>query len=309
MSTGSTFTTPLILTATAGLIAFHIGVLTLVGRERKSPYVINLIFPIFVLSLIVAIFAVGAELLPSAWQSALLTISGWLFIAALVLSVAQVYRIIARFVFFVDTVGPKQWPGIRSSRRWLDGKRGKTYSHTTIEFPLALRADLDAIVGRTEGSRWTATASTKPKSLAIAADHQAQANELLGKLALAFLRKGFAVQYTAASRHPIQFLTHLKSVVENDGIDWLTVARLIVAVDAYSPHFAFTDSIYAKKDQHLVVDFHVSLIRSRMTYAGIHTAASRAFQTIKDATKGEQQGYRAPALVIYDGAYALTDLE
>jgi hypothetical protein len=28
-----------ILTATAGLIAFYIGLYTLVGRERKSPYV------------------------------------------------------------------------------------------------------------------------------------------------------------------------------------------------------------------------------------------------------------------------------
>jgi hypothetical protein len=34
-----------LLTTTAGLIAFHIGLFTLVGRERKSPYVINSVFP------------------------------------------------------------------------------------------------------------------------------------------------------------------------------------------------------------------------------------------------------------------------
>jgi hypothetical protein len=43
-----------------------------------------------------------------------------------------------------------------------------------------------------------------------------------------------------------------------------------------------------------------------MTYAGMHSASSRAFNTIK-----EQMGcnYRQPTLVIYEDSYALTDLE
>src|SRR5439155_9403804 len=39
MTTAAALTPWSILAATAGLIAFHIGLYTLVGRERKSPYV------------------------------------------------------------------------------------------------------------------------------------------------------------------------------------------------------------------------------------------------------------------------------
>jgi hypothetical protein len=46
-----------------------------------------------------------------------------------------------------------------------------------------------------------------------------------------------------------------------------------------SPHFAFTDSIYPEKDRELQ-SLYVSSIVSTMTYAGMHTAASRAFKLI-----------------------------
>jgi hypothetical protein len=43
-----------------------------------------------------------------------------------------------------------------------------------------------------------------------------------------------------------------------------------------------------------------------MTYAGMHSAASRAFNVIQKQVGHEQ---RRPTLVIYEGAYALSDLE
>ena len=52
------FTPTSMLAATAGLIAFHMGLLTLVGRERKSPYVINSAFTVFLTCLGVAALAV-----------------------------------------------------------------------------------------------------------------------------------------------------------------------------------------------------------------------------------------------------------
>ncbi len=51
-----------ILAATAGLVAFHMGLYTLIGRERKSPYVINRAFPVFLVCLVVASIAILAVL-------------------------------------------------------------------------------------------------------------------------------------------------------------------------------------------------------------------------------------------------------
>src|SRR5260221_2300161 len=69
VSVGMTLTPWAVLTATAGLVAFHIGLYTLVGRERKSPYVINRVFPIFLLSLTVATIAIASVLVPTAYQN------------------------------------------------------------------------------------------------------------------------------------------------------------------------------------------------------------------------------------------------
>src|SRR5689334_23073324 len=118
IASGSLLTPWSVLTATAGLIAFHIGLYTLVGRERKSPYVINAIFPVFLLCLIVATLASFSLLVP-------LNISEWILkasVAALVIAFALsffvVYRTTVRFVYFVDSVGFRHLPGIRQIRRY-----------------------------------------------------------------------------------------------------------------------------------------------------------------------------------------------
>ena len=61
-----------ILTATAGLIAFHIGLYTLVARERKSPYIINSVFVLFFLCLVIAAIALSSTLVPESFQGSVL---------------------------------------------------------------------------------------------------------------------------------------------------------------------------------------------------------------------------------------------
>src|SRR5947199_4897763 len=106
----STLNPPLILSATAGLIAFEIGLLTLVGRERKSPYVINASFPVFTVALVVAAASVAAVLLPSSWVDWTLRLAALGLVAGILLTAVQVYRIAARFVYFVGSVNPKYLP-------------------------------------------------------------------------------------------------------------------------------------------------------------------------------------------------------
>ena len=83
------------------------------------------------------------------------------------------------------------------------------------------------------------------------------------------------------------------------------MARNLIVIDAYSPHFAFIDSIYAKKDRDLDA-LGVVRVTSTMTYAGIHSASSKAFNLFK---RSSGDITRKPTLVIYEGTYALTDLE
>ena len=98
-----------LLAATAALIAFHIGLLTLVGRERKSPYVINSVLPIFLVSLVVAAIGVVAAIVPQPWRDRLVRADATLLTLVILWSVYHVYRIAVRFAYFVDSVSPKHF--------------------------------------------------------------------------------------------------------------------------------------------------------------------------------------------------------
>src|SRR5207245_9146734 len=78
--------------------------------------------------------------------------------------------------------------------------------------------------------------------------------------------------------------------------------------DAYSPHLAYTDSIHQLKSRSFK-SIGLTYIRAGMTFAGVHSAVSRAFNRLKAQASKEGKEYRAPTLVLYEGAYSLTDLE
>jgi hypothetical protein len=295
-----------LLTATAGLIAFHIGLYTLVGRERKSPYIINSVYPIFLLCLLVAAIAISTVLLPSWLEPGLLFSTALLLVVAFILSIVSVYRIAARTIYFVDSISLKHLPFVRKWRRAKALRNPKpNYAHNSIPIPLKLKEEIIEILSAVNKDDFEDRKELDTLSLALAVQHQGQGNKLLAQLAEVFLQMDFSVQYLTASRHPIEFVGYLKRHLEARGVTWQTVKQRIVVIDAYSPHFAFTDSIYAKKDLELM-SLDVTCVVSRMTYAGMHTAASKAFKTIAQQVNEKD---RKPTLVIYEDTYALTDLE
>jgi hypothetical protein len=293
-----------LLTATAGLIAFHIGLFGLIGNQRKSPYVINLLFSIFLLCLVSATCAVFASIVPP-------PISAWALIAgaisllwAFVKSAASVYRISARLIHFVDGLKFRQLPIIRNVNRWLKFRKPVTYEHNADEVPANLVNDIVAMLPKKAEELPPKGSTVRSIGLQIAKTDAA--DELLAKMAIAFLKAGFFVQYLTASRHPIEFIDVLKAKcdVVLPG-DWNRLANKIVTIDGYSPHFAFLDSIYHRKDYELKRS-NIIPMTAKMTFAGLHTAASNAFNEIKRRAK---DAIRGPTLVIYDGCYALSDLE
>jgi hypothetical protein len=293
-----------LLTAMAGLIAFHIGLFTLVGRERKSPYMINAVFPVFLLCLLVAAACVAAVIFRSA-EADLLYIGAVFLILAVAVSLFTVARTAIRFIYFVDSVNPRHLGPVRSIRR-IFKKKGPSYEHNPVEIPETIRGQIAKIateVGETEVSF---REQLQPLSMAAAVQHQGQANDLLCQLACAFLEEEYTVQYLTASRHPIEFVSALRDQVEKAELAWAKISSQIVVIDAYSPHFAFTDSWLPVKTSQLN-DLGVSYVRAARTYAGMHSASARAFKKIKSQVGNDR--HRDPTLVIYEDAHALADLE
>jgi hypothetical protein len=290
-----------LLTATAGLLAFLVGLYTLVGRERKAPYLINRVFFIFLLCLVGAAFDIAAASFPGL-KAICLWIGVVFLLVAFAASVTQVYRIWTRFAFFVDVINPKHLTWVRTIRRTVRRLRaGPTYEHNPNPIPTAI-AEAITSVAKEQGASFNNETSS-PTSLAVAAEYQGQTDKLLIKLISLFLAQNYQVQYATASRHPVEFLKNLcASIGENE---LRAKASQIVVVDAFTPHFGFIDSIYSEKSYE-VKELGVQLVRSKVSYAGVHTASSKAFNIVKQAKPSD---VRAPALVIYEDMQALADLE
>ncbi|ACH37357.2 hypothetical protein Gbem_0326 [Citrifermentans bemidjiense Bem] len=297
-----------VLTASGALTAFHIGLYTLVGRERKSPYLINSAFPVFLLSLFVAALAAIASLLLGCYKSVVLAVSTCVLAGSFIYSLFVVLRLYTRFVLFVDSINPKHWPGIRHFRRWKKKKGHRTpYAHSSVPVPPEFEKKIIGVLEKfgINGGIFTRQEKTL-KSLAVSTQNQDQCSELLAELALSFLKQGFTIQYMTASRHPVEFIEYLKKYMSDNGDDLGNYINKIVVIDAHSPHFGFTDSIYDEKTKELK-SLNIAFVTSEMTYAGMHSATTSAFNTLESQMVDKTA--RQPSLNIYEGIYALTDLE
>jgi hypothetical protein len=209
-----------------------------------------------------------------------------------------------RFKYFIDSLSWKHFPVIRWVRQYPKiWRRRPNYAHDPLPIAKEVSDELLHILRRY--GKLERRQELEPKALALALKYQGQGNTLLAELATMFLRRGFLVQILSASRHPFEFVVCLKEHAQVDNLNWLDVIDRIQVIDAYTPHFGFTDSIYRKKDI-MLDELGVHRLRSQMTYAGIHSATSRAFNQASKRTPGSA---RKPTLLIYEDCYALSDLE
>jgi hypothetical protein len=302
-----------------------VSVYALVGRERKSPYLINSVFSVFIICLTGVLFDLAAIAI-TGHQETLLRIGLFCLSLALVLSLWKMYTIWIRLKYFADPGGWRRLGApvfMRRIRRFFGRQfgrskatpKGQPYEFHPVPLTAGLQAQVREIIqhplrageDETEGGPIHELRDSQSlHSLAIALRHQGQANEILSRLAVAFLVEGNYVQYLTASRHPFEFIEYLKAKAPFGEKSWEEVASHIIVIDAFTPHFGFSDSIHDKKSRQLH-EFCVVCLPSQETYAGIHTAASRAFNQIKDLAR--PSGLRVPALLIYEDCFALSDLE
>lgn len=301
--------TPWSLLAAAGvLLAFLIGFYTLIGRERKSPHLINSFFWIALPTVVgaaVAVISIPIKLI----QPHLLLAASALLLLSLVLTIWRVYKMYVRFVYFVDRISIKDVPFWRYLKNlWRSIRPQGTYEHNPITIDEALlrkiKQTLKAFAGDT--AVYEERTNTDHNSLTIALSNYGESTHLLVQLMRTFLEHGHTVQYLAASRHPSEVIQALRSHVDGEASSqWPEWSQKIVVVDAFSPHFGFTDSIHDAKTRQ-TEGAGVKCLKSAVSYAGLHTASSRAFNVIKARSTSKVRG---PTLVVYEDTHSLTDLE
>ncbi len=301
------------LTATGLLLAFLIGFYTLIGRERKSPYLTNRLFQILLFCVPVVILSLLAQVLDTSAGLAALFAKGLAMlafvclVAALLMTLWRVYKIYMRFALFVDSANPKHLSWYRIPKHFFRrSSESKPWEWDGIPLSKNLQEKVQQILAK--GKTQAGTSAEPPTSAAIKLARHGRANRVLAELATAFLEEKRPVQYMTASRHPLEFVKYLKHHIENNSqLKWPEIQSKIVVADAYTRHFGYADSIYMQATTALKRDFGVQHVTAGESFAGLHTASSEAFNKLK-AQAPKDEG-RAPMLVIYEDCYALADLE
>src|SRR5215213_8869013 len=311
-----------IFTKALALLVFAVAFYTLIARERKSPYIINFIYS--------SAFWIFFSLLTQLTSQFIGQFSGQFFgISYLLVSnilhyfsygllliggvktAFGIWRIHNRQVYFRDDINLKHLMPIRKVRTWLSRNRDKP----SCEFNAPkLLPDLNDAVTACHATipnlRLTASAQDRGETPRCIIFHGASLNEsdqFIISLAQKLLQENWTIQYTTCIRHPHELISKLTESWEKPLIDMNQLYKQIVVVDAYTPHFGFIDSIYVVKTADLKRR-GIHCVTSSPSYAGIHTATAQAFNKLKEQQASQQQS-RRPTLIIYEGAFALVDLE
>ena len=300
-----------LFTKALAVLAFLTAFYALVARERKTPYITNTLYSTLYFILLSLFASLLSALFPthpraSLWLSRSATV---LFIACLVLISFRLWKLQNRQFYLRDDNLIRNTLVVRKAKSlWRSIRRVQTYEHHPLVYSPQLIGALSHVRQLNQSLVQKAIARTLngrfSPSIYAEAPRLADADLFLVDLAKAFLQSECNVQYSTCARHPLELLLQLQAGYGANG-DWRAAARRLVVVDAYSPHFGFTDSNFIEATKSLR-EMGVESVAASQTYAGLHGAAARAFNVIKKRDHGK---LRAPTLVIYEGAFALTDLE
>jgi hypothetical protein len=310
-----------LITSSLALLAFIVAFYALLAKERKTPYITRSIYRLaagVIISVILMLvaqavqawkFGIGrtlattpaqggnAQTVPMVGWALGLAVSGIaFFFVVLVGVVLNIWRLHNRDVHLLDTVKIKNLVPVR----WIRYKLRQIRGQGKYEFkPLPIDHEAATVALKEAGFATGELPSTLLLVSICGIPARKYDPSLLG-LIRNLLVKGWRVQYTTCSRHPFDLIHRLEKELGPE--QWSRLANQLIVVDAYAPHFGFTDSVHWKQRDSLEVKF----VSSAKSYAGIHTAITRAFNILKKDSHGD---LRENALVIYEGCNALVDLE
>jgi hypothetical protein len=303
------------------MVAFY----ALLARERKTPYITNYIFPPAAL-IFVGIFLSLLVQTITAWRLGLLAVlspdanSGMLsqplanpefglliaanacfYVGALWIGL-NIWRLHNRQVNFRDD------KRVRNLRlvRWVKHQynrlhKGRSYEYDpkTID-PAVVRAALLGCGLSLAGCSPTADIQT----IALCGLPLGSSDSITVQLAASLMQKDWYVQFTTCARHPYEWIKQLEKQLG----DFATYAPRIVVVDGYTPHFGFTDSVHEMRTADMQ-KLGIVHLRSRESFAGIHTATAKAFNALKKKSQKSGNNIRRQTLLIFEGCRAIVDLE
>ena len=289
-----------------GLLVFILGMYALLSRDRRSPYLVVTAYDTIVTVLAALLLAQVSKWAPCPWSTVLEIASTVLTLGVLAVLMWRILYLANRDRNLRDDQIHYALPGVgqvtRALKRWLRKRKARSYEHHPVVEDLS--EAIQIVRGKAIGDSGASSSDHTATSVFLHATSFAGATSPIVLGAAWFLRKGHSVQYTTCARHPIQFVEHLENEL---GKEWSKHQSRVVLVDAYTPHFGFSDSILDYKTAAVHQSFHVEIQTTKPSFAGLHTAAAKAFKTLKK--NAEKTKPRGPTLVIYEGVYLLSDLE
>jgi len=293
------------VTNALALLAFVVAFYALLARERKTPYITTFIYPPAGLIFLAFLLTLVADFL-SNWRPGFaqnLSRASDVFLSIGALGVLySIWRLHNRQVNFRDDNLIKNLRFIRRLKYWWRRlSKTPSYEHSAA----AIDATPIRNILQNKGFSMPSGGNEElPRSICLSCFPLVKSDELLLDIAAELLTKSnWFLQYTTCARHPYELVQKLQRRFEKQ--NWPEHARRIVVVDAFTPHFGFTDSIHLERVK-MIQDKGVQYVRSAESYAGIHTAAAHAFNKLKVQTKSD---LRPPTLLVYEGCSALIDLE
>jgi hypothetical protein len=294
-----------LFTKAFALLAFLLAFYTLVARERKSPYITNFIYSSAIWFFAAVILQLVKELVGSSvnWLATGLAVFSNLLFAIGSLNVGYgIWRIHNRLVNFRDDVQLKALRPVRLVRRtWSNIRKKPSYEYLAPSIATGSLELFEKTALEISNLKLSPSSALEaPQCVVMHGLRVQNSDEYLVALAKAFLgTKKWTLQYTTCIRHPKEFLDKILDFLKEEGL-----YSQVAVVDAYTPHFGFTDSIHIKRTEALE-ELGIHCVTSTASFAGIHTATAKAFNKFKR----QQSASRLPAFIIYEGPFALADLE
>ena len=307
-----------LVTNTLAVLAFMVAFYALLARERKTPYILNFLFPpaaVFFFSIILE----SMSQMTQAWLTSrnssptlpAFTFNWWLqhvshiahlvgvlfFYWGVIWIVKNIWRLHNRQINFRDDHAFRNLKFYRRIRNFLRDHTPKpSYEYNAQAWEATF---LNPILTQ---HGFVVPTDRQVKTIASCGEALCMTDSFTTQIAAVLLQNGWLVQYTTCDRHPVEWVDALKQVLGNE---WTSSTKRIAIVDGYTPHFGFTDSIHAKQSRRLIGE-GVSYVATTESYAGVHSATAKTFNTFKTQAKDV---VREPTLLIYEGCRALADLE